>query len=91
MTEQVLKVLGKLDKPKYPEYNLGNTRTAKLIFYLVINIVNLFFPTSQDLKGKLYLYQALQINTMLCPIKNNSNTIKLTMHFLLLGLRLTLC
>ena len=24
-------MLGKLDKRKYPEYNLGNTRTAKLI------------------------------------------------------------
>ena len=30
MAEQVVKVLGKLDKRKYPEYNLGNTRTAKL-------------------------------------------------------------
>ena len=30
MKEQVLKVLGKLEEQKYPEYNLGNTRTAKL-------------------------------------------------------------
>ena len=30
MTVQVVRVLGKLDKWKYPEYNLGNTRTAKL-------------------------------------------------------------
>ena len=29
MTEQVLKVLSKLDERKYPEYYLGNTRTAK--------------------------------------------------------------
>ena len=34
MMEQVLKVLGKLDERKYPEYNLGNTRTAKLIIYV---------------------------------------------------------
>ena len=32
------------------------------------------------------------INTMSCPIKGDSNTIQLTVqHFLLLGLRLTLC
>ena len=30
MTEQVLKVLGKLGERKYLEYNLPNTRTAKL-------------------------------------------------------------
>ena len=30
MMEQVLKVLGKLDEQIYQEYNLGNTRTAKL-------------------------------------------------------------
>ena len=30
MTEQVLKVFGKLDERKYLEYNLGNTWTAKL-------------------------------------------------------------
>ena len=32
------------------------------------------------------------INTMLCPIKSNSNTIELTVHIsCYLGLRLTLC
>ena len=32
------------------------------------------------------------INTMLCPIKSNSNTIELTAHTsFYLGLRLTLC
>ena len=30
ISEQVLKVLGKLDELKYPEYNLGYTWTAKL-------------------------------------------------------------
>ena len=32
-----------------------------------------------------------QKNTVLCPIKVNGNTIKLTVHFLLLRLRLALC
>ena len=36
MTEQVLKVLGKLDERKHPEYNLGNTRIAKLNIFLYI-------------------------------------------------------
>ena len=36
MTEQVLKVLGKLDEQISPEYNLGNTETQlNKKFYLV--------------------------------------------------------
>ena len=41
--EQVVKVLGKLDERKYPEYNLGNTRMAKLniLFWLYLwSIIN---------------------------------------------------
>ena len=38
MTEQVVKVLGKLDQRKYLEYNLGNTSTAKLNITTAVNV-----------------------------------------------------
>ena len=42
MAEQVVKVLGKLDKWKYPEYNLGYNRTTKL------NVQRFDPPPAQD-------------------------------------------
>ena len=61
------------------------------------------YPNRQRIKeieNEMYLYNKFlmnilnDINTMLCPIEDKSNTIELTdysAHFLLLGLRLTLC